>query len=36
LFWRTAAGAEVDLVIERGNQRFGIGVKSARGDHPAP
>jgi predicted AAA+ superfamily ATPase len=33
-FWRTAAGAEVDLVIERGNQRFGIEIKSARGDRP--
>jgi len=33
-FWRTAAGAEVDLVIERGNRRFGIEIKRARGDRP--
>ena len=33
-FWRTAAGAEVDLVIERANRRFGIEVKTARGEHP--
>lgn len=33
-FWRTAAGAEIDLVIERGARRFAIEVKSARGDHP--
>jgi len=28
-FWRTGAGAEVDLVIERGEQVVGIEVKSA-------
>jgi hypothetical protein len=33
-FWRTAAGAEIDLVIERGAERFAIEVKSARGDKP--
>ena len=33
-FWRTGAGAEVDLVIERGNRRFGIEIKCARGDRP--
>jgi predicted AAA+ superfamily ATPase len=33
-FWRTAAGAEIDLVIERGDQRVGIEIKSARGDQP--
>ncbi len=31
-FWRTAAGAEIDLVIERGSRRFAIEVKSARAD----
>ena len=34
-FWRTVAGAEIDLVIERGgDERIGIEVKTARGDHP--
>jgi hypothetical protein len=33
-FWRTAAGAEVDLVIERGARRIAVEVKTARGDHP--
>lgn len=31
-FWRTLAGAEIDLVIERGGQRFGIEVKAGRGN----
>lgn len=31
-FWRTAAGAEVDLVLERGNERVAIEVKAGRGD----
>ena len=31
-FWRTAAGSEVDLVIERGAKRFAIEVKAGRGD----
>ena len=30
-FWRTAAGAEVDLVLERGAERIAIEVKSAPG-----
>ena len=30
-FWRTAAGSEIDLVIERGPKRFGVEVKSGRG-----
>ncbi len=29
-FWRTAAGAEIDLVIERGNVRVALEVKTAR------
>lgn len=33
-FWRTAAGAEVDLVIERGAERFAVEVKLGRGDKP--
>jgi hypothetical protein len=33
-FWRTAAGAEVDLLVERGSRRVAIEVKTARGDHP--
>jgi hypothetical protein len=33
-FWRTAAGAEIDLVLERGDRRIAIEVKTARGDHP--
>ena len=33
-FWRTGAGAEADLVIERGDKRLAIEVKTARGDHP--
>ena len=33
-FWRTAAGAEVDLVIERGNRRLALEVKTARADQP--
>jgi predicted AAA+ superfamily ATPase len=33
-YWRTAAGAEIDLVIERGQDRFAIEVKSARADKP--
>jgi len=30
-FWRTAAGAEVDLVIERSDRRVAVEVKTARG-----
>jgi predicted AAA+ superfamily ATPase len=33
-FWRTSAGAEIDLVIERGAARFAIEIKSARADKP--
>ena len=33
-YWRTAAGAEIDLVVERGGDRFAIEVKSARADKP--
>lgn len=33
-FWRTAAGAEVDLVIERGGQRHLVEVKTARATSP--
>lgn len=33
-FWRTAAGAEIDLLIERSGKRFGVEVKTTRGDHP--
>ncbi len=32
-YWRTAAGAEIDLVIERGANRFSIEIKSARADN---
>ena len=30
-FWRTAAGAEVDLVIERADRRVAVEAKTARG-----
>jgi predicted AAA+ superfamily ATPase len=33
-YWRTAAGAEIDLVIERGSRRFAIEIKAGRGDKP--
>jgi predicted AAA+ superfamily ATPase len=33
-FWRTAAGAEVDLVIERGDRRIALEVKTAGADRP--
>jgi uncharacterized protein len=33
-YWRTAAGAEIDLVIERGADRFAIEIKCARADKP--
>lgn len=33
-FWRTAAGSELDLVIERDGQRFGIEVKTAQATSP--
>lgn len=31
-FWRTAAGAEIDLVLDRGHERVAVEVKSGRGD----
>lgn len=31
-FWRTAAGAEIDLVLDRGSERVAIEVKTGRGD----
>jgi hypothetical protein len=33
-FWRTAAGAEIDLLIERGGHPIALEVKTSRGDHP--
>ncbi len=33
-YWRTAAGAEIDLIIERGAARFAVEIKSGRGDKP--
>ena len=30
-FWRTAAGAELDLIVERGTTRFAVEVKSGHG-----
>jgi hypothetical protein len=36
-FYRTAAGAEIDLVIETGSRRIGVEVKfSAQGSSPGP
>lgn len=34
-FWRTATGAEVDLVLDRGSERVLVEVKSGRGDRPS-
>ncbi len=34
-FWRTARGAEVDLVLDRGSTRLLVEVKVGRGDAPA-
>jgi uncharacterized protein len=31
-FWRTAAGAEIDLLLDRGDERVAVEVKSGRGD----
>lgn len=31
-FWRTQAGAEVDLVLDRGSERFAVEIKTGRGD----
>jgi predicted AAA+ superfamily ATPase len=33
-FWRTAAGAEIDLVLERGSKRYAVEVKSGQGGRP--
>ncbi len=30
-FWRTAAGAEIDLVLDRGGERVPIEIKAGRG-----
>jgi uncharacterized protein len=32
-FWRTAAGAEIDLVLDRGSERIAIEIKAGRGDN---
>jgi len=31
-FWRTAAGAEIDLLLDRGAERIAIEIKAGRGD----
>lgn len=31
-FWRTAAGAEIDLLLDRGHERVAVEVKVGRGD----
>ncbi len=31
-FWRTAAGAEIDLLLDRGTERVAVEVKAGRGD----
>ena len=31
-FWRTAAGAEIDLVLDRGRERIAVEVKAGRGN----
>ena len=31
-FWRTADGAEIDLVVERGSTRVAVEIKAGRGD----
>jgi len=33
-FWRTADGAEIDLVIEHGSTRIALEIKAGRGDKP--
>ena len=35
-FWRTAAGAEVDLVIERGSERMAVEIKAGRAGKAGP
>ncbi len=31
-FWRTAAGAEIDLLLERGSERVAVEIRCGRGD----
>ncbi|MEO7852629.1 MAG: ATP-binding protein, partial [Rubrivivax sp.] len=31
-FWRTAVGAEIDLLLDRGNERIAVEIKAGRGD----
>jgi predicted AAA+ superfamily ATPase len=31
-YWRTGAGAELDLILDRGSYRVGIEIKAGRGD----
>jgi predicted AAA+ superfamily ATPase len=31
-FWRTAVGAEIDLVLDRGDERIAVEIKAGRGD----
>lgn len=31
-FWRTAVGAEIDLVLDRGGERIAVEIKAGRGD----
>lgn len=33
-FWRTLAGAEIDLLLDRGSTRVAIEIKAGRGDAP--
>ena len=32
-FWRTAVGAEIDLVLDRGDERVAVEIKAGRGDN---
>jgi uncharacterized protein len=32
-FWRTAVGAEIDLVLDRGSERIAVEIKAGRGDN---
>ena len=34
-FWRTQAGSEIDLIIDRGSERFAIEIKVGSGIHPS-
>ena len=31
-FWRTAAGEEIDLVLDHGSERIALEIKAGRGD----